>query len=271
MSWLDRLKTQIAIVRTNLVRESSKAYRKALAPAGMRELPPKYPQDFTNFTRRLWDRVAPYTMTSQERVANLEYATRHIIHAGIPGDFVECGVGAGGSMMVVAYTLLALGIDDRRLYLYDTYTGMAEPTDEDVSLLGKPAKRKYARKMKDGECTWHNYPLEHVRENLRRTKYPDDKLEFVQGLVQDTLPDNNSAQVALLRLDTNLYESTRAELEHLYPKLSPGGILLIDDYYRWLGQRKALDEYLLDRGANMLLVRIDDHAAIGVKSAEGLH
>ena len=265
MPWLNKLKTQLDIVRTNLVRESSKAYRKLLAPPGMRELPPKYPQDFSDFTRRLWDRVAPYTMTSKERVANLEYATRYIIEAGIPGDFIECGVGAGGSMMVVAYTLLALGAGDRRLWLYDTYSGMAEPTDEDVSVLGKPAKRKYARKIKDGQCTWHNYPLDQVRQNLERTRYPTTQLEFVAGLVQDTLPDNDSEQVALLRLDTNLYESTQAELGHLYGKLSPGGVLLVDDYYRWLGQRKAVDEYLRDCGANMLLVRIDDHAAIGVK------
>lgn len=265
MSILDKLRTQGSIVRTNLVRESSKAWRKLRAPVGVRELPPKYPQDFQPFTRKLWDRVAPYTMTTQERVINLEYAVRYIVAAGIPGDFVECGVGAGGSMMAAAYTLLELGQRERRILLYDTYRGMAEPTAEDVSVFGKPALRKYERKMKDGQCTWHNYPLADVRRNLAQTGYPSERLLFIAGLVQDTLPTNDSVGIALLRLDTNLYESTKVEMELLYPKLAPGGVLLIDDYYRWLGQRKAIDEYLAGRGIALLFVRMDDHSAMAVK------
>ncbi len=231
----------------------------------MRELPPKYPQDFAPFTRALWDAVSPYTMTSQERVANLEYAVRYLITANIPGDFVECGVGAGGSMMVVALTLLELGVDERRLLLYDTYRGMAEPSAEDISILGKPAKRKYARKTRDGRCTWHNFPRAEVAANLALTNYPHSRLVFIEGLVQATLPQNDSDRIALLRLDTNLYESTRAECEHLYPKLARGGVLIVDDYFRWLGQRKAVDEYLRAQRQHVLLVRIDDHSAMGIK------
>lgn len=265
MSLLDKLGTRAAILRTNLVREGSKAWRKLRAPAGLRELPPKYPQDFQPFTRALWDRVAPYTMTTQERVVNLEYAVRYVVGAGIPGDFVECGVGAGGSMMAAAYTLLELGVCDRRILLYDTYRGMAEPTAEDVSVFGKPALRKYERRMKDGQCTWHNYPRADVERNLARTGYPAAALRFIEGLVQDTLPGNDSDSIALLRLDTNLYESTKVEMALLYPKLAPGGVLLIDDYYRWLGQRKAIDEYLAAQGTVLLFVRMDDHSAMAVK------
>ncbi|HMM76545.1 MAG TPA: TylF/MycF/NovP-related O-methyltransferase [Gammaproteobacteria bacterium] len=265
MGLLDKVSAQLGIVRTNLVRESGKAYRKLLAPAGVRELPPKYPQDFAPFTRSLWDRVSPYTMTTQERVVNLEYAVRYLEAAGIPGDIVECGVGAGGSMMAVAWTLLELGSRTRRIFLYDTYRGMAMPTDEDVSVFGKPAKRKYERKMKDGQCTWHNYPLPDVQRNLALTGYPADRLVFVEGFVQDTLPANDSASIALLRLDTNLYESTKAEMQHLWPKLAPGGVFLVDDYFRWLGQKKAIDEYLAEHGVHLLLARLDDHSAMGIK------
>lgn len=265
MSFTNKLLLQLSIIKTNLLRESSKAYRKLLAPAGVRELPPKYPQDFTPFSRALWDKVAPYTMTTQERVVNLEYAVRYLVSAGIRGDIVECGVGAGGSMMAAAYTLLALGDTQRRIFLYDTYRGMAEPTDEDISVLGKPAKRKYERKMKDGACTWHNYPLPDVQRNLALTRYPSDRLLFVEGYVQDTLPGNDSSAIALLRLDTNLYESTKAECEYLFPKLAGGGVLLVDDYFRWLGQRKAIDEYLASHGIHMLFVRLDDHSALGIK------
>ena len=258
------LNENLKIIRTNLSRESAKAMRKLFAPKGMRELPPKYPQDFAPFTRKLWDEVDPYTMTSQARVANLEYATRYIARHNIEGDFVECGVGAGGSMMAVALTLLDENIDDRRLLLYDTYAGMARPTDKDVSVFGKPATRKWEKKTVDGNCNWHNYPIEDVQANLALTNYPGEKVQFIKGLVQDTLPDNDSEKIALLRLDTNLYESTTAECEYLMPKLQSGGVLIIDDYYRWLGQKDAVDEYLEKHAIAMLLMRIDDHAAMGI-------
>lgn len=265
---MSKLTTQLRIWRTNLGRESSKLVRKALAPPGVRELPPKYPQDFSPFTRSLWDKVCPYTMTSQARIANLERAVRYIVANNIDGDFVECGVGAGGSMMAVAYTLSELQIKNRRLLLYDTFAGMARPTDEDISILGKPAARKYERKTKDGECTWHNFPLDDVRENMVRTEYPSDATFFYKGLVQDTLPTNDSRAIALLRLDTNLYESTVVECAELMPKLQPGGVLIVDDYFRWLGQQKAVDEYLNRAGLRMLLTRIDDHCAMGVLGAD---
>jgi O-methyltransferase len=262
---MNKLAAQFRILKTNLARESSKLVRKTFAPRGMRELPPKYPQDFSPFTRELWDKVRPYTMTSQSRVANLERAVRYILTHGIDGDFVECGVGAGGSMMAIAYTLLEVDISDRRLLLYDTFSGMARPTEEDVSILGKPATRKYDRKTKDGECTWHNFPLADVRANMNRTSYPTASMSFHPGYVQDTLPSNDSVNISLLRLDTNLYESTVVECEQLIPKLSAGGVLIIDDYFRWLGQQKAVDEYLKSTGQKMLLTRIADHAAMGVK------
>lgn len=259
------LTENLKIIKTNISRESTKAVRKLLAPKGVRELPPKYPQDFAKFTCKLWDRIEPYTMTSQARVANLEYATRYIVKHQIKGDFVECGVGAGGSMMAVALTLLDEQVRDRNILLYDTYAGMARPTEKDVSVFGKPATRKWERKTNDGECTWHNYPIEDVRANLASTQYPASCVQFIKGLVQDTLPDNPSEEISLLRLDTNLYESTVAECEYLYPKLSSGGVLIIDDYYRWLGQKDAVDEYLAKHHERMLLMRIDDHAAMGIK------
>ena len=264
---MSKLSTQLRIWQTNIVRESSKLVRKALAPRGVRELPLKYPQDFSPDTRALWDKVCHYTMTSQARIANLERAVRYIVENNIEGDFVECGVGAGGSMMAVAFSLLGLGVKDRRLLLYDTFEGMARPTAEDVSILGKPATRKYERKMKDGECTWHNFPLEDIRANMALTQYPSDAIFYYKGLVQDTLPSNDSTEISLLRLDTNLYESTVVECAQLMPKLQPGGVLIIDDYFRWLGQQKAVDEYLSESGVRMLLTRIDDHCAMGVRQS----
>jgi len=260
-----KLGQEFRIVKTNLGRESSKLWRKFRAPAGMKELPPKYPQDFSEFSKQLLEQVRPCTMTSPERIITLEYAVRYLVKANIPGDLVETGVGAGGSMMAAAYTLLELHAGERDLYLYDTYAGMATPSDRDISILGKPAMRKYARKVKDGECTWHNYPIELVRDNMLKTGYDESRIKLVKGLVQDTLPGHGSSSIALLRLDTNLYESTCCEMEELFPKLSVGGVFIVDDYNRWIGQREAIDEYFDKHNINMLLTRIDDHAVQGTK------
>jgi O-methyltransferase len=250
---------------TNFRRELGKLCRKIRAPRGVRELPPKWPQDFGAFTRQLCEQVLPYTMTSKERLATIETATRYVVQNQIPGAFVESGVGPGGSMMAVAYTLLEMKVTDRDLFLYDTYAGMDAPTDADVSILGKAAKRKYDSKLKDGVSTWNYFPLAEVRANMQRTGYPSERTQLIKGLVQNTLPANDIESIALLRLDTNLYESTKVEMAELFPKLSPGGVLIIDDYNRWLGQRKAVDDYLAQFGAGMLLTRIDDHCVQGVK------
>ncbi len=262
---LQRLRRELGLVGVNLRREGGKLVRKLLAPAGQRELPPEYPQDFAPFTRSLCARVGPHTMTTKERIANIEVATRHLVRHGIAGAIVECGVGAGGSMMAVALTLLDLAASDRDMWLYDTYEGMPPPTQADVSILGKPATRKYERKMRTGDGAWHRYALDLVQANLAATGYPADRLHFVKGLVQDTLPGNTIGPIAMLRLDTNLYESTCAEMEHLFPLLVPGGVFIVDDYNKWLGQRRAVDEYFERHGVRMLLNRIDDHAVQGVR------
>lgn len=251
----------------NLRRESGKLLRRLCAPVGAGALPPPFPEDFPPFTRRLWRRVSPYTMTSRERVACLEQAVRYLVAQRIDGDVVECGVAAGGSMMAAAWTLIELGDVRRRLLLYDTFAGMTEPTAADVSHLGKPAMRRYRERLKDGVSTWINHPIAEVRTNLARTGYPADRIELVEGPVEETLPARAHPPIALLRLDTDWYESTRAEMEHLYPALVPGGILILDDYNRWMGSRKAVDEYFAAHAVRMFLVRIDDHAVVGVKGA----
>ena len=251
---------------TNIRRETGKLFRKLLAPNGTRELPPKYPQDFSDFSKQLCETVLPYTMTSKERLVTIESATRYLLNNDIQGAFVESGVGAGGSMMAVAYTLLDLGIRDRDIYLFDTYAGMAEPTAPDVSIFGKSAKRKYDSKLQDGVSMWNYFPLAEVEANMRRTGYPDNQIKLVEGLVQKTLPNNDIEAIALLRLDTNLYESTKVEMAELFPKLSLGGVLIIDDYNRWLGQRKAVDDYIEEHSVGILLTRVDDHCVQGVKT-----
>ena len=231
-----------------------------------RRSPASPPLDFSLFQKSLLKRVRPYTMTSDERVAVLESAVRYVVRH-CPGDFVECGVAKGGSMMAIAYTLLELGVRDRDLWLYDTFEGMPEPDQYDLGRFGEPAHRSWA-KRRDGEghSTWINHGIDEVRAHLALTRYPEQKLHFIPGRVEDTLPDSSPpGAIALLRLDTDWYASTRAELDHLYPKLVRGGILIIDDYFRWQGARKATDEFLQQHEIPMFLVRVDDASVIGVK------
>jgi len=229
--------------------------------------PAAVPLDFSPFQKLLLKNVRPYTMTSDERVAVLESAVRHVVAQNYPGAFVECGVARGGSTMAMAYTLLDLGIYDRDLYLYDTFEGMPEPSEIDRGRFGEPAARSW-RKRRDerGRSTWINHGLDEVRANLALTGYPDDRLHFIKGRVEETLPAAAPpGAIALLRLDTDWHASTKAELDQLYPKLVRGGIVMIDDYFRWQGARKAVDEYVAERKIPIFWVRIDDASVVGVK------
>jgi O-methyltransferase len=241
--------------------------KRELARPFRRNHPPSIPLDFSSSQKALLKQVRPYTMTSNERVAVLETAVRHVVAQNYPGAFVECGVAKGGSTMAMAYTLLELGISDRDLYLYDTFEGMPEPEDADRGRFGEAAARSWRkRRDADGNSTWINHGQDEVRANLALTGYPSNRLHFVKGKVEDTLPAAAPpGAIALLRLDTDWYASTKAELDHLYPKLVRGGIVIIDDYFRWQGARKAVDEYGTQNKIPIFWVRVDDSSVIGVK------
>ena len=207
-----------------------------------------------------------YTMTSTKRVAALCEAVKYIVDSRIEGDVVECGVWRGGSMMAVAKSLRWLGENKRTLHLFDTFEGMTPPTDNDVEFDGQSAEVLLASSDKsDAESVWCHAPLEGVRAVLSETGYDMDKLVFVQGRVEDTLPNAAPERIALLRLDTDWYESTRHELEHLYPRLVPGGVLIIDDYGHWQGARKAVDEYIAEHRLQIHLQRIDYSGRCAIK------
>jgi O-methyltransferase len=215
----------------------------------------------------LYELCREQTMTSIERMYALYTATRHVIENHLPGDFVECGVWRGGSVMLIAHTLLRLGITDRVLWLYDTFTGMPPPSVEDVQeMSGRPASEILGEHEKSEEDPfWGIAPRTIVEQNLRRTGYPIDRIRFIEGDVRTTIPSQAPEQIALLRLDTDWYASTRHELEHLYPRVAEGGVLIVDDYGYWRGARKATDEYLASLPARPLLHRIDYTGRMWVK------
>ncbi|HTI85272.1 MAG TPA: TylF/MycF/NovP-related O-methyltransferase [Alphaproteobacteria bacterium] len=212
--------------------------------------------DFLPFYRA----IRAYSGGSPERLYNLHQGIRYIVSAGIPGAFVECGVWKGGTMMMVASTLVALGATDRKLYLYDTYEGHPKPDEKlDVDLHGH-------RAVDDWFPQWMEVSEDAVRDNMARTGYPMENVVLVKGRVEDTLPQHAPDTVALLRLDVDWHSPCRHALEHLFPRLSPDGLLILDDYGHYQGFRTAVDEYLESARSPMLLNRIDYACRVGVKT-----
>jgi O-methyltransferase len=209
-------------------------------------------------------RCAPYSMTSRERLYSVFQATRYVVEAGVPGDIVECGVWRGGSSMMAALTLLGLGDTDRRFWLYDTFEGMPAPGAEDVDLQGENAYREWNRNQCGDINEWCYAPLDEVRSNLLGTGLGEQRFELVEGTVEETIPARAPEKIALLRLDTDWYESTYHELVHLCPRLSPGGVLILDDYGYWGGARKAVDRYMHEQGTTLLLNRIDSTGRLAI-------
>ncbi len=227
---------------------------------------PLFPPDFDDETVDIIRRVTPYTMTSVERLFALIQAVKYVVSADIPGGIVESGAWLGGSMMAVAHTLKRLGSGDRDLYLFDTYEGMPRPTELDVSYAGTPASIDFERTKKSGDTSaWCYASIEQVRSNLISTGYDTSRLHLIKGKVEETIPDSAPSRIALLRLDTDWYESTRHELIHLYPRLSAGGVLIVDDYGHWRGSRKAVDEYVKQHNISILFNRIDYTGRIAVR------
>ena len=169
-------------------------------------------------------------------------------------------------MMAVALTLRNLGCTDRDLYLFDTFAGMPKPQNVDVDFNGYSAMPLFTS-AQTGEDTsdFCLATLPEVQAGMADTHYDQQLTHFVKGKVEDTIPSQAPDKIALLRLDTDWYESTRHGLEHLFPRLSCGGILVLDDYGYWKGAQKATDEYIARHAPTLFLNRIDHTGRIAIK------
>jgi len=232
------------------------------APSELWRVYPDFDHEFT----KGYAACARYTMTSPERMYALWQAVLKVVRDGIPGDFVECGVWRGGSSMLAAHTFAQAGVTDRDIWLYDTFSGMPEPGEGDVDWAGRPAAEVMAGDDPvAAELVTAEASLEEVQKALALIEYPQERLHFVKGLVEETIPGEAAEQISILRLDTDWEASTRHELDHLWPRLSPGGVLIIDDYGHWAGARKAVDDYFAERDDAPLLVRVDYGGRVGVR------
>lgn len=229
------------------------------------QFPPQeqgYPPDFRNEETDIIREVRPWTMTSAERIYALIQAVRYVSASAIAGAIVECGVWKGGSMAAIARTLLQLQDVRRDLYLFDTFEGMPEPTTKDIDYSGKHAA-EVLKEDSGSRCA--DAPLERVKEVLYGTGYPRERIHFVRGKVEETIPASAPDSISLLRLDTDWYTSTRHELVHLFPRLAQAGVIIIDDYGHWRGSREACDEYFAKNRIPILLNRIDYTGRIALK------
>lgn len=216
--------------------------------------PPELPSDFSPELSDIVRRVRSETMTSPERIAAVVQAVQYVDRFGIPGAIVECGVWRGGSSMAAA---LSHNPGQREFWLYDTFEGMPPPTSADVEHHGRSATAALAAEDPASSDVWAISDLEVVKANMLSTGYPAELTHYVVGTVETTIPAVVPKQIAVLRLDTDWYESTRHELEHLVPLVAKGGVLIIDDYGHWQGARKAVDEWLAKSDRPILLSRTD--------------
>ena len=215
------------------------------------------PPDILDDDRTVLGQIRGFTMTSIERQLAVIHAARYVVRRDLSGCFVECGVWRGGSSMAAALTFAQENATDRSLYLYDTFEGMTPPTDADRSVSGAKAQTLLDNDV-DRTGAWCVADIEDVQRNLASTKYPTDRLHLIKGPVESTIPEQSPAEsIALLRLDTDWYESTLHELVHLFPRVVEGGIVIIDDYGHWSGARQAVDEYLAQQPRQYYMHRID--------------
>lgn len=223
---------------------------------------------FDEWTHPIISTAKPYTLTSYERLHSLCQAAEYVSANGIEGSFVECGVWKGGSALAAALAFKQLGTMTRDFYLYDTYEGMSEPTELDIDYRGLDAEQQLSVQTKDDpNSLWCAVGLDMVQNTMKLSEYPADNINYIVGKVEDTIPETIPDKISILRLDTDWYESTLHELEHLYPRLAPGGILILDDYGYWQGARKAVDEYLTKNKIQLLLNRIDATGRMAIKPA----
>ncbi|PCI94747.1 MAG: macrocin O-methyltransferase [Flavobacteriales bacterium] len=215
----------------------------------------------------LYEFCKPYTMTTIEKMFALYMSVEYVLENNIEGDFVECGVWRGGSAMLIAKYLALKNIDNRNIFLYDTYEGMTEPTKVDINIMKNMAINQFEKtKLSEDSSDWCYAGIEDVENNLYSTGIKKECLHFIKGKVEETIPKYIPSKLALLRLDTDWYESTKHELNYLYPLLEKNGVLIIDDFGYWEGCKKAVMEYFNSLDKKVLLNRIDSSGRIIIKN-----
>lgn len=180
-----------------------------------------------------WPTVA-HTMIGRKRLDNLQSCVEDVLRQGVPGDLIETGVWRGGATILMRAILKVYDAADRYVWVADSFVGLPEPNEE-----------KYPADAKDRHHTYKQLAisLEEVKSNFRVYGLLDEQVRFLKGWFKDTLPTAEIEQLAVIRLDGDMYESTMDGLVNLYPKLAVGGYLIVDDYGAVPACRQAIDDY----------------------------
>src|SRR3954453_14297624 len=196
---------------------------------------------------RDWPKVA-HSMAGLRRLENVQQLAQRVIDEEIPGDFIETGVWRGGCCILMRAVLAANGVTSRKVYVVDSFDGLPPPKPD-----------KFSR---DEGLNLHLYrelavSLEQVKDNFSRYGLLDEQIVFIKGLFQNTLPSLDAGPFGLIRIDGDLYESTYVALNALYPKLSPGGFVIIDDYGALPACQAAVLDYRTLMGIESPIQQID--------------
>lgn len=191
-----------------------------------------------------------YTMTGRRRLDNVQFCVEDVLARGVPGDLIETGVWRGGSTILMRALLKQHGVADRIVWCADSFEGLPVPTAIDVKTQGDNSADM-------SDVDYLAVSLEQVKANFARFGLLDDQVKFLKGWFCDSLPTAPIERIALLRMDGDLYTSTMDALTNLYPKVSPGGYVIVDDYNSWPACKSAVDEYRQRHGIVAELVKID--------------
>lgn len=217
----------------------------------------RWPDEATHEDVAVMESALPFTMVSRARLWSAVSAVKYVVTAGVPGAVVEAGVWKGGCSFAMASTLHQMAADSRGLWLYDTFDGMTAPTDRDIETASRGRAATILDRSASGSTYWARAHLEQVERLVAGSGMAPEHVHVVQGDVLQTLPEHAPARIAVLRLDTDWYESTKWELENLFDRVSPGGVIIFDDYGHWEGSRAAVDEFFARRALTPLLQVVD--------------
>lgn len=196
-----------------------------------------------------WPLLA-HSMIGKKRLENLRILCEAVLREEVPGDFIETGVWRGGACILMRGVLKAYGVTDRTVYAADSFAGLPPPD---------------ARYQADAGANWHEFSelavsLEEVKANFAAYGLLDEQVVFLKGWFKDTLPAAPIQKLAILRLDGDMYESTLDAIKALYPKLSPGGYVIVDDYHAVPACKQAIYDYASANGLTPELHDIDGSA-----------
>lgn len=201
-----------------------------------------------------------YTMIGKPRLDNIQFCVEDVIRNNVAGDLIETGVWRGGATIFMRAVLKAHGVTDRTVWVADSFEGLPSLDKKDTAYEADALVDTAGMNIGGPMSLGFAVPLEKVRENFRKFDLLDDQVKFLKGWFKDTLPTAPIRNLAVLRLDGDMYASTMDALNALYHKVSKGGYMIVDDYNAWPHCKQAITDFRNQHNISNEMVRIDNDA-----------